>query len=104
MKKASLKFDRAQVAVVLLDEMTRRNQAVSHLRGALELLGDPVVVVRLRLQLLELGQLALDQLLLLPGLLLLLENLLLGSSSLDPDAKKRKANALLVYSIEKRER
>ena len=96
MKKASLKFDRAQVAVVLLDEMTRRNQAVSHLRGALELLGDPVVVLGLRLELLELDQLALNQLLLLPGLLLGLEDLLPGSSALHADPEHREADAFLI--------
>lgn len=86
----------ADGAIILQNEMARRNQRLPHLHSLFDLLFHLVDFVRLSLQFDILCQLALDQLLLLLGRLLFLEELLLGPSALGADPQHREADALLV--------
>ena len=78
-----LELDRIKVAMLVPDEVSRLDQGVSHLLGLYDLDGEPVVILCLGLQILKLFQLALNQLLLLPRLILLVEDLLSGPSAFD---------------------
>ena len=87
---------RADGAVLLQDEVAGLNERLAHLHGLLDLLLHLVDFLCLGLELNVLRLLALDELLLFLGCLLLLNDFLLSPSTLDADSQQRKADAFLV--------
>jgi len=83
-------------AVLRSDKMPGFEERVAHLLGLHVLLRHPIVVLGLRLELLVLGELALNGIFLELRLQLVVEELLLRSSSLDAHPKQGEADALLV--------